>query len=190
MINADNDWSPFASRAGFELSEFMSTDAELSRRKIDRLLELWAATLVPHGSRPPIVNARDLHCQIDAIKLGDVEWEKTCLEYNGPRPETTRPPEWKTSKYDVWYRNPREVIKNLLARPDLEGQVDYTPYREFEGERRQYGNFMSGNWSWRQAVCSIHLIVPQTRLITHPTGSHRTGSLNPWLNVCAHRLRV
>ncbi|KAF9642382.1 hypothetical protein BDM02DRAFT_3071338, partial [Thelephora ganbajun] len=45
-IKADDDWSPFRSRAGFELAEFMFTDTELSLGKIDKLLELWAATLV------------------------------------------------------------------------------------------------------------------------------------------------
>ena len=44
----------------------MFTDAELSRRKVDNLLELWAATLVPHGDLPPITNHRDL-CQEHGI---------------------------------------------------------------------------------------------------------------------------
>ena len=55
-IKADNDWSPFKSRAGFELAEFVFADAELSWRKIDKLLELWAATLIPHGDSPPVIN--------------------------------------------------------------------------------------------------------------------------------------
>ena len=71
-VKAGDDWSPFSSRAGFELVEFMYTDAELSQRKIDRLLELWTATLIRHGDSPPITNYRDLHHQIDAIDLGGV----------------------------------------------------------------------------------------------------------------------
>ena len=55
-LKADDDWSPFTSRAGFELAEFMFADAELSQRKIDKLLKLWAATLIPHSDSPPIVN--------------------------------------------------------------------------------------------------------------------------------------
>ena len=141
----------------------MFTDAELSRRKVDNLLELWAATLVPHGDSPPIANTRDLHRQIDAIQVGDVQWESVSLQYEGPTPETTRPPEWKTMKFDVWYRNPREVIKNLLARPDLEGHIDYSPYQEFDGERRQYSNLMSGDWAWRQSVCFVDLAFSLTR---------------------------
>ena len=84
VVSADDDWSPFSSRAGFELAEYVFTDAELSRRKIDKLLELWAATLVPHDAPPPITNHQDLYHQIDAIELGDVRWENARLKYDGP----------------------------------------------------------------------------------------------------------
>ena len=153
---ADDDWSPFTSRAGFELAEFMFTDAELSQKKIDKLLELWAATLVPHGDSPPITSHQNLHQQIDTIDLGNVRWENTCLKYKGPLPMTTRPPEWKTTVYDVWYWDPRQVIMNILASPDLKEHIDYAPYQEFYGEKRQYSNVMSGDWSWRQSVCFVH----------------------------------
>ena len=159
-VNTNDDWSPFQSRAGFELTEFMFTDSELSRRKIDKILELWAATLVPHGRSPPITNHRDLHRQIDAIELGNVRWENARLKYNGPRPEVTRPPEWKTAEYDVWYRNPRQVITNILSNTDFDGHIDYVAYQEFNGEERQYGNMMSGDWASRQSVrfsCSMFL---------------------------------
>ena len=157
-IKADDDWSPFTSRVGFELAEFMFTTAELSLSKINKLLELWAATLIPHNNSPPITNHKNLHRQIDAIKLSDVRWENTCLRYERPLPETTHPAEWKTTEYDVWHRNPHEVIKNILARPDLEGHVDYVAYQEFSNEQRQYGNFMSGNWAWKQSVCLVYSV--------------------------------
>ena len=133
----------------------MFTEAELSQKKIDVLLELWAATLIPHGDSPPIANHQHLHRQIDAIKLGNTSWENTTLKYEGPLPETTRPAEWKTTVYDVWYRNPREVIKNIFASTDLNGHIDYAAYQEFSDEKRQYGNVMSGDWSWRQSVRSL-----------------------------------
>lgn len=154
---ANNDWSPFTSRAGFELAEFLFADAELSRKKIDRLLELWAATLIPHGNSPPITNHQDLHHQIDAIGLGNVQWKTTPLKYDRPLPMTARPPEWMTTEYDVWYRDPRDVVRNILASPDFEGQIDYVAYREFDGDQRRYSNMMSGDWSWRQSVCFLYL---------------------------------
>ena len=146
---AENDWWPFTSRAGFELADFLFTDAQLSQKKINHILELWAATLVPHNNSAPIANHLDLHQQIDAIELGDVQWEYAYLKYEGPLPRTVRHPEWKTAEYDVWFRDPRQAIKNILARPDFEGHVDYTAYQEFNSGKRQYGNMMSGDWAWQ-----------------------------------------
>ena len=183
MPKARDDWSPFESRAGFELAEFMFTEAELSQRKIDALLELWAATLIPHGDSPPIANHQHLHRQIDVIKLGNTSWENTTLKYEGPVPEMTRPAEWKTTVYDVWYRNPHEVIKNIFARTDLNSHIDYTAYQEFSDEKRQYGNVMSGDWSWRQSVRSLYLIFRLTLRATS-SGYHFPGPIDPWFHVC------
>ena len=155
---AGGDWSPFTSRAGFELADLMFADAQLSQKKIDKILELWAATLVPHGDSPPIINHQDLYQQIDAIQLGNIQWESASLKYEGPRPRGIRHPEWKTAEYDVWYRNPREVIKCMLSSPDFDGHVDYVAYQEFDDERRQYGNVMSGDWAWRQSVRTLYIL--------------------------------
>ena len=146
-MKADDDWSPFTSRAGFELAEFLFAEAELSQKKIDKLLELWAATLAPHDDSPPVTNHQDLYRQIDAIELGNIQWESASLKYDRPLPTTTRPPEWMTTEYDVWYRDSHKVIKNMLANPDFDGHINYMAYQEFDGEKRQYGNMMSSDWS-------------------------------------------
>jgi hypothetical protein len=188
-VKANDDWSPFTSRAGFELAEFLFSEAELSQKKVDKLLELWAATLVPHGDTPPIANHQHLHQQIDAIELGDVKWENASLKYDGPLPETTRPPEWKTAEYDIWFRDPRKVIKNILANPDFNGHIDYMAYQEFDGEKRRYSNMMSGDWSWEQSVRfadSIFLPTLRTLLL----GYHCPGHSNSWLHVCPGHPRV
>ena len=36
--------------------------------------------------------------------------------------------------------------------PDLADGIDYVPYRDFEGGKRRYCDFMSGDWAWRQCV--------------------------------------
>jgi hypothetical protein len=149
---ANDEWSPFPSHAGFELADFLFSEAELSQKKIDKLLDIWAATLIPHDHVPPIANHQQLHRQIDAIQLGHVKWESITLKHNNPLPTTTRPPEWKTTEYDVWYRNPREVIKTILMNTDFDGHIDYAPYQEFNEGKRQYGDMMSGDWVWRQCV--------------------------------------
>ena len=187
---ADNDWSPFASRAGFELAEFMFTDAELSQRRINKLLELWAATLAPHGDSPPFSNHQNLLAHIDAIQLGTAQWENTLFRYDGPLPEMPRRPEWMKAEYDVWHRNPHEVIKNIFARKDLDGKIDYVAHREFNGEQRQYGNLMSGDWAWAQSVCPIMLSVSLPYSPPTSTGHDRYARFKPWFYVRSNYPRV
>ena len=174
---------PFCITGWFRATQFLFTEAELSQKKIDNLLELWAATLVPHGDSPPIINHQDLHQQIDAIELGDVRWENTPLKYSGPLPDMTRPPEWKTAEYDVWHRNPREVIRNILANSDFDGHIDYTAYQEFDGEKRQYGNMMSGDWASQQSVRFPHpMFLPHLQIPL--LERHCSGPINSWIYVC------
>jgi hypothetical protein len=149
---SETDWFPFNSRVGFELADFIFAKAELSKKKVDHLLELWAATLVPHGVQPPITDHTDLLQQVDSIPLGNVPWESFCLSYNGPLPETTRPLEWKVTEYEIWFRNPRDVIKGILSNPEFDGHIDYSAYREFEDSKQRYSNMMLGDWAWRQSV--------------------------------------
>jgi len=151
-VRSQTDWFPFDSCISFELADFVFTEAELPRKKIDHLLELWAATLVPHGVPPPIADHKDLLQQIDSIPLGNVPWECFSLSYNEPLPETTRRPEWMTTEYEVWFRDPREVIRGILTNPEFDGHIDYSAYREFNDLKRRYSNMMSGDWTWQQSV--------------------------------------
>ena len=127
----------------------------MSAGDIDALLNIWAATLAPHNDHPLFSNHKDLYSTIDATPLGDVPWESFSLKYNGALPKRDIPP-WMSSEYDVWFRDPRELIHNLISNPDFHGEFDYSPLREFDGdENRRYQDFMSGNWAWKQAVCDI-----------------------------------
>lgn len=151
---------------GFELADFIFTEAELSKKKANRLLELLAATLIPHGAKPSIRDHADLLRQVDSIPLGNVPWECFSLSYDGPPPETTHTPEWKTSEYEVWFRNPRDVIHGILGNPEFNGHIDYAAYQEFNDFQRQYSNMMSGDWAWRQSVCRM----PRAHCRRSPSG--------------------
>ena len=63
-------------------------------------------------------------------------------------------------QYEVWYRDPHEVVHQLLGNPEFAKELDLRPYREFllEGDMRQYGNFMSGDWAWQQVVMLTYSI--------------------------------
>ena len=47
----------------------------------------------------------------------------------------------------------------MLGNPDFAKDVDYSPLRQYDGKGiRQYENFMSGDWAWKQAVTLFFLI--------------------------------
>ncbi|KAG1852513.1 hypothetical protein F4604DRAFT_1933661 [Suillus subluteus] len=62
---------------------------------------------------------------------------------------------WMEKTYTMWFCDPHTIIQNMLANPDVKDEMDYVPYREFNGEgddvKRQWRNMMSGNWAWDQA---------------------------------------
>jgi len=61
-----------------------------------------------------------------------------------------------TTEYQLCYRDPRKVIHGILENPDLADGIDYVPYCEFKGGKRQYCDFMSGDWAWKQCVSEFH----------------------------------
>ncbi|KAG1803414.1 uncharacterized protein BJ212DRAFT_1449906 [Suillus subaureus] len=123
-----NDWTPFRNHMEFEMAKFLYTQNQMPAGQIDRLLDLWASTLVKHGDKPPFADHRDLYQVIDSSPLRDVKWQSFTVAYDGKRPENDTKP-WMDDKYDVWYHDPHNVVHNM----------------------RQWKDFMSGDWAWDQA---------------------------------------
>jgi hypothetical protein len=109
--------------------------------------------LLPHDDYAPILDHNDLHSTIDSIKLGHIPWLSYSTQYNGLRPDDGPTPEWMTTEYQLWYRDPRTVIHNIFANPDLVDGIDYVPYHEFTDGQQRYSHFMSGDRAWNQCVC-------------------------------------
>ena len=148
-----NDWTPFRNRIEFETAELLYVRNQMSAGQADRLFDLWASTLLKHGDLPPFADHRDLYTTIDSIPLGGVKWEAFSCVYTGEKPDGNYP-SWMDGSYDVWYRNPHEVVRNMLANPAYSDEMDYRPYREYStnGDERQWRDFMSADWAWDQAV--------------------------------------
>lgn len=124
----------------------------MSEPDINVILGLWAASLAPHDETPPFHNAKHMHKNIDSIPLGDVVWEDFSISYNGPKPDG-EVPSWMTAEYDVWFRDPRTLVHNLLSNPDFKDEFDYAPFQEHTADGvHLFQDFMSGNWAWNQAV--------------------------------------
>jgi hypothetical protein len=159
---------------------------QMSAGQIDTLLDLWAATLIKHDDSPPFVSHRDLYDTIDATPLGDVSWESFSMSFNGVKPAENVPP-WMDGTHDVWFRDPRLLIHNMLANPDFDGEIEYTPYRDYNGDnKRCFKNFFSGNWAWNQAVHFFVSVHSSLRLIIRCYAGHYCSrSRGPWINVCS-----
>lgn len=144
---------PFHNCTEFKTADFFYTQNPTPAQKIDVHLALWASTLLKHGDAPPFADHQDLYATIDAIPLGEVKWECFSCSYTGEKPESSYPP-WMDSTFDVWYRDPHQVVRNMLANPDFAHEMDFRPYREYStsGEERHYRDFMSADWAWDQAV--------------------------------------
>ena len=145
------DWTPFNSRDEFELADLLFTRTEMSRAQIDELMQIWGARTALEGGTTPFTDSKDMHSAIDAIEEGDTPWYSFRVAYDGDRP-LDEVPSWMNDSYQVFYRDPRQVVQMLLGNHKFDGDFDYVPYREYENDERKWGNFMSGNFSWKQAV--------------------------------------
>ena len=137
-IKLPNDWTPYRDRVDFELTKFLYQTVQMSAGSIDSLSQLIHATLIAHGTDLDKINLfacnDDLLATIDATVVGDVPWQGFSMFYKGPRPNEV--PEWMTTSYDVWHRDPRQILHNLLANQDFNGDFDYAPFREFDTMKR------------------------------------------------------
>ncbi|KAF9473084.1 hypothetical protein BDN70DRAFT_817740 [Pholiota conissans] len=145
------DWSPFTTRIAFETADFLFRRAQMPQAQIDELMSFWAATLSKHNDSPPFSNHSDMLSTIDSSTLGNVPWQSFTVSYSGKKPDRDVP-EWMNTEFVVWYRDPYEVIKQMLDNPDFDGEFDYAAYREYgDDNQRKYKDFMSGDWAWRQS---------------------------------------
>ncbi|KIN95132.1 hypothetical protein M404DRAFT_34391 [Pisolithus tinctorius Marx 270] len=124
-------------------------------KKIDMLLEIWAMSLLALCGEPLFANQKDLYHIINSTSISEVKWESFVVWYanNGRDGQDSNMAPWMLDSYDVWYRDPRKVIHNVLARTDLIGQIDYIPYQEYDStnNQRHWEDFMSGAWVWNKA---------------------------------------
>lgn len=118
-------------------------------------MELWAALQESKSQEPdpPFNDAKNLHNTIDSIPLGDIAWEGFKISYDGDIPQNA--PSWMKKEYDVWFRNPLDVLEGQIGNPDFADEMDYAPKEVFgqKNKKRQYTDLMSGQWAWKQAVC-------------------------------------
>jgi hypothetical protein len=95
---------------------------------INYLLELWGLSMMKHGNLGPYNNYQQLYNAIDGVKLGDAPW-KCFKTADDPSPDA---PDWAQQEYEIWYRDPDQVIQNVLDNPYFYGEFDPIPYVELD----------------------------------------------------------
>ena len=153
----------------------------MPEHQIDDLLQIWARTLPPEAD-PLFTSARNLYSTLDAIDLSEARWQSFSLSYNPKDGDSVNAP-WKSNEYDVWYRDPLDVLKGQLSNRDFANEMDFAPKIVIDQEKRtrRYQDFMSGEWAWEQAVC-IRVIMTGATL-TYLTGHYCAGWRDPWFNL-------
>jgi Plavaka transposase len=181
-VRTPDDWTPFNDRIEFEFADFIYHRNQMSAPDIDALLDIWAAKMFKYDDHPPFANHRDLYHTLDSTLLADVCWQNFTAQYQGDKPDDVVPP-WMDATYEVWYRDPLTVVRELIGNPDFDKEFDYAPYREFEenGERR-FQDFFSGDWAWSQVVQSI--FVHSCSSFTFCLGYNCSRSNDAWVYLC------
>jgi hypothetical protein len=117
----------------------------MSAGDINSLLNMWAATLAPHGDDPPFRNHTDLYNTINSTSLGDVPWESVTATYGGAISDGERSA-WMDTEFEVWFHDPKQLVENMIANPDFNGEFDCLPFQEYDtNNNHRFCNFMSGD---------------------------------------------
>ena len=82
---------------------------------------------------------------------GDAPWK--CFKTSLDEEVDDAAPNWRKQEYEIWYRDPEVVARNMLANPDFDQEIDYAAYVELDANgTRLCSDFMSGAFAWRQSV--------------------------------------
>ncbi|KAI6006222.1 hypothetical protein F5J12DRAFT_721156 [Pisolithus orientalis] len=148
-----NDWSPYSSCLEFKLADFLFTCSQMSAANINKLLDLWNVMLLSAGSWLIFKDSTEMYKMINHTILSDEQWENFCISYTGEQP-ADNVPSWMNTVYDIWFQDSYDIICNMLSQPDFLGDMDYWPFQEYESatDKRQWEDFMSGDWVWTQVV--------------------------------------
>ncbi|KAJ2925770.1 hypothetical protein H1R20_g11325, partial [Candolleomyces eurysporus] len=157
MDHSDDPWYPFEDESGFRLADFLYREEEMSAKKVDYLLEIWALDKAKNNNLAPFDSYAQMYGAIDAIEFGDAPWQSFSMNFADDSNHPADTP-WKSASYEVWYRDPTRVISNLLDNANFNGQFDYAPFVEVDkrGQRR-WNDFMSGSDKTTVSVATGHV---------------------------------
>lgn len=143
----------------FDFADYHFVEVQSSVKKIHKGLDMWLASKIeatgdPNCEPPQWGSVRAMYTTIDEIQQGNAPFVTIHFKYSGPLP--ANPPAWMTQTYELCVRDVREVLRHQLETEEFADEFCTTPYRQFtpDGER-VFTNLFSGDWVWKEAVCSV-----------------------------------
>lgn len=159
-MDPSHPYDAFSDRLAFDWAHYHFVECASSEAKINKGLDLWLAAKVqatgdPYCSGLPWSSADEMYATIDEIQVGHAPFHLVEFKYSGSLPQD--PPSWMTRSYELYVRDVRASIHNMLDTPAFKSQFNSTPYRQFYDNSRDrvWSNLLSGDWAWEEAV-SLH----------------------------------
>ena len=103
-------------------------------KNLDKLFNIWEASLAPFDTTPPFTSLTDMYETNDSTLYGDVHWESLVICYNVDKDPSSNevPPAWKMVQYEGWFHDPWKLIHNIIANCSFNKEFNYAPYQEFD----------------------------------------------------------
>ncbi|EJD45508.1 hypothetical protein AURDEDRAFT_64485, partial [Auricularia subglabra TFB-10046 SS5] len=143
QARGETPYAPFADADEWEFAHWIAKSG-LSHGEIDKLLKLRKT----QGMNVSFKNSREYFKRIDSLPRGR-EWMLKRLKLRGDLLDAQGKP--LIEKLELWFRNPVEIISDLLANPAFADRIDFEPVRVWLDElktKRVYGEANTGNWWW------------------------------------------
>ena len=51
------------------------------------------------------------------------------------------------NEYDVYFKDPRVLVQNMISNPDFASEFNYVPYHKYFDGVHHFQNIMSSNWA-------------------------------------------
>ncbi|KAG8832778.1 hypothetical protein FRC17_000651 [Serendipita sp. 399] len=133
-----NLYHPFLSSSDWDLARWMHA-TQLTMADVNEYFKMPMTKEQQHSFR----NGATLHSQIERLPDPGARWcAKTILLESGKAGEDVT----------LFYRNPVEVVEELLSRPHLAKEMEFIPMRVWTDQqrtRRVYSEVFTGDWTWR-----------------------------------------
>ncbi|KAG8788309.1 hypothetical protein FRC12_014695 [Ceratobasidium sp. 428] len=135
-------WDPFASLDEWELAKWFVLHG-ISKSAIDEFLKL---RIICRNVKISFSSRKTLYNRVDKLE-GGPEWKSEIITLTGNR--FTRFGHRKKEKLEMHFRDPVEIMNDLLARPDFRDLLVFEnreTYLDATLEERVYNEMWTGNW--------------------------------------------